>query len=114
MFNKFFFFMFICALMASTSQILLKKSAGIKHSSVISEYVNPWVIGGYGLLFLSMVVAIFCYSGLGYLGVVVMEPIGYIIVMFLSRIFYKEKITKMKLLGMVLIVAGIVVFYGVG
>ena len=43
--------------------------------------------------------------------VVIMEPIGYIIVMFLSRIIFKEKITRNKIFGMVMIILGILVFY---
>ena len=45
------------------------------------------------------------------MGVVVMEPMSYILVMILSRIFFKEKITVQKLAGMLLILGGIAVFY---
>ncbi len=114
MLNIFFFLMIISQFVASTSQVLLKKSAEREHGSFIKEYVNPWVIGGYSLLVISMIISIFCYKGLGYMGVVVIEPIGYVIVMFFSRIFFKEKITRRKILGMLLIVGGIAVFYGLG
>ena len=114
MFNKFFAFMIFAELLASTSQVLLKKSAEKEYPSFIREYLNILVIGGYGLLVLSMVIGIFCYSGLGYMGVVVMEPIAYIMVMILSRIVFKEKITARKLAGMALILGGIIVFYTLG
>lgn len=110
MFNVFFLIMIFGELLASTSQVLLKKSAQKEYPSFIREYLNLLVIGGYGLLVLSMVVSIFCYSGLGYMGVVVMEPIAYIMVMFFSRFFFKEKITVNKVVGMCLIIGGIVVF----
>ena len=111
MINIFFVLMIVAELIASTSQILLKKSAQKEYPSFIREYLNVLVIGGYALLMLSMVISIFCYDGLGYMGVVVMEPIGYIIVMFLSRLVFKEKFTVRKLIGMVLILGGIAVFY---
>ena len=111
MINIFFFLMMISELIAASSQMLLKKSASKEHSSFIQEYLNPWVICGYGMLFLSMVITIFCYDGLGYMGVVVMEPINYIIVMVMSRIIFKEKFTKRKMIGMACILMGILIFY---
>lgn len=114
MFNIFFLLMLILETIASTSQVLLKKSAQKEYPSFIREYLNVLVIGGYGLLVLSMVISIFCYSGLGYMGVVVMEPIAYIIVMFMSRVIFKEKITPRKIAGMILIIGGIAAFYLLG
>ncbi len=113
MINTFFLLMILAELLAATSQILLKMSAQKEHSSFIREYLNLPVIAGYGLLMLSMVIAIFCYNDLGYMGVVVMEPLAFIMVMFLARLVFKEKITLKKLAGMLLIIAGIVVFYAV-
>lgn len=112
--NIYFLLMIVAELIASASQILLKKSAEKEYPSFIREYLNLLVIGGYGMLMVSMVISIFCYDGLGYMGVVVMEPLGYIIVMLLSRLVFKEKFTARKLLGMVLILGGIAVFYGLG
>ncbi len=114
MINIFFFLMLLCELVASISQVLLKLSAGKEYPNVIREYVNPLVIGGYGLLVLSMAIGIVCYDGLGYMNVVVMEPTAYIIVMFLSRLIFKERIVPSKIIGMVLIVGGIIVFYVLG
>ena len=48
------------------------------------------------------------------MGVVVMEPIAYVIVMFMSRVVFKEKFVRSKIIGMVLIISGIVVFYALG
>ena len=110
MINKFFFLMLLAELIASTSQVLLKKSAERNYPSIIREYLNVLVIGGYALLMISMVISIFCYDGLGYMGVVVMEPVGYIIVMIMSRIFSKEKVSARKLFGVFLILSGIAVF----
>ena len=111
--NKFFLLMFLAELIAASSQMLLKKSATIRYSSFIREYLNAFVIVGYGLLVLSMVITIFCYEGLGYMGTVVMEPINYILVMIMSAIIFREKITRKKLIGMFFIIAGLLVFYGI-
>ncbi len=114
MISVFFLLMLLTELIAASSQMLLKKSASKEYSSVIREYLNPLVICGYGMLFLSMVITIFCYDGLGYMGVVVMEPINYIIVMVLARLIFKEKITKRKMIGVTFIILGILIFYGLG
>jgi drug/metabolite transporter (DMT)-like permease len=110
MFNIFFLVMIFVELLASVSQVLLKKSAQKEYPSRIREYLNVLVIGGYGLLVLSMIIGIFCYKHLGYMGTVVMEPIAYIMVMFLSRLVFGEKITGKKVIGMCLIIAGILIF----
>lgn len=102
--------MIVSVAVASSSQILLKKSALKKYDSVIGEYLNPYVIAGYGMLFLSMIMTITVYSGIEYKRVPVMESIGYIFVMVLSRFFFKEKITRNKLIGTILILAGVFIF----
>ena len=114
MINIYFFLMLFSLLIAATSQVLLKMSAKREYSSFLREYLNGYVIGGYSLLVCSMVLAIFCYKGLGYMGTVVMEPISYIMVMALSRVIFKEKVTLPKIVGMILIIAGITVFYLLG
>ena len=101
----------ISVTIASLSQVLLKKSSMKKYPSFIREYLNVLVITGYAMLAFSMLISIICYGGLGYMRVVVMEPIGYIIVMFLSRIFFQERITVRKISGMILLLTGILVFY---
>lgn len=98
-------------LLASVSQILLKKSSGKEYPGFIRQYLNVLVIGGYGLLVISMLVAIICYGHMPYMYVVIIEPVGYILVMFLSRFIFKEKITKSKIIGMLLILSGILIFY---
>ena len=111
---KYMLIYIVSVLIASVSQIILKTSSGKTYDSFIREYLNLLVIGGYGLLFLSMFIGIFCYKGLGYMGVVVMEPIAYIMVMFFSRVIFKEKITPNKIIGMCFIIGGIALFYLLG
>ena len=46
-----FLLIMICSeLVASSSQMLLKKSATLHYSSWIREYLNKWVITGYFML----------------------------------------------------------------
>ncbi|WP_035797331.1 hypothetical protein [Butyrivibrio sp. MB2005] len=98
-------------LIASISQMLLKKSSQKEYPNFIRQYLNVLVIMGYGLLVVSMFIAIVCYGHMPYMYVVILEPVGYIMVMFLSRMLFAEKITKNKIIGMLLILSGICVFY---
>ena len=96
---------------ASFSQVLLKMGAGKVYTSKIREYLNFFVITGYGMLFLSMVLTVVAYSHLSYLSVPVVEAVGYVLVPVLSYFIFKEKLSKRKILGIVFILAGIIVYY---
>lgn len=109
--NPYIVILIVSVIVASFAQILLKKSAEKTYSSPIREYLNVYVILGYGLMFLSMFMTIMSYGGLDFTNVPVIESLGYIVVMFLSYVFFKEKITGRKLLGMAVIMAGIFVYY---
>lgn len=109
--NRYIIILVVSVVIAAFAQILLKKSAEKTYDSPIREYLNVYVILGYGLMFLSMFITIMAYSGLDFTNVPVIESLGYIVVMFLSYLFFKEKITKRKLLGMAVIMAGIFVYY---
>lgn len=96
---------------AAFSQLLLKKSANRPHDSFLKEYLNPYVIGGYGLLVVSMLLTIGAYRGLAYKNGPIIESLGYVLVMLLSGVFLKERITYRKIAGTALILTGILVFY---
>ena len=95
----------------AVSQVLLKMGAQKKYDSKIREYINPYVIVGYGMLFISMVLTIVAYKELSYLSVPVIEALGYVLVPFLSCLIFREKIGKKKLGGFLLILAGIFLYY---
>ena len=96
--------------LSAASQMLLKQAAHISWPNALREYLNVWVIGGYGLLVLSMLTVIFACRGLELKFIPVLESLGFPLVMLLGRLFYGEKLTKNKLLGMGLILLGIAVF----
>ncbi len=111
MINRYLLCMLLSVSVASVSQILLKKSALKKYSSVIREYLNPWVIGGYGMLFLSMMMSIYAYSGVDYKNGPVIESLGNVFVPVLSWLIFGEKLTLRKMVGILCIMMGIMVFY---
>ena len=104
-------FLLASVVIASFSQILLKKSATHKHDSILREYINPYVIIGYGMMVCSTILTIFAYKGIEYHHGPVVESLGYILVMLLSFVFFNEKISRTKLFGNALILLGILIFY---
>ena len=100
----------ISVFVASASQILLKKSAGRSYTSKIKEYLNPMVIVAYILFFLSMLITMFAYKYVPLSMGPVLETTGYVYIAVLSYIFLKEKLSRKKLIGMITIILGILLF----
>lgn len=109
--SKYILLLAASAVVASLSQILLKKSALKTYDSVIREYLNPYVIIGYLMMFGSMLLTILAYQGVDYKNGPVIDSIGFFLVMIWSRMFFGEKITPKKIWGNLLIFLGIWVFY---
>ena len=100
----------ISVLVSSVSQILLKISAGKTYDSKIKENLNAPVIIAYGLFFLSTVVTVLAYKYVDLSLGPVLEATGYIWVTLLGYLILKEKVSRKKLLGLVVIIVGIIVF----
>lgn len=100
---------FLSVLVASISQVLLKKSAMKQYDYKWGDYLNPYVIFGYGLLLLSMILTVYAYGGVELKTGPVIESTSYIFVAVLSAIFLKEKINRKKAIGLVVIVVGVIV-----
>ncbi|MBR5578179.1 MAG: multidrug ABC transporter [Lachnospiraceae bacterium] len=96
---------------AACSQVLLKLGAEKKYPKGLREYLNPYVISGYGMLAVSMILTIIAYRGLDYLSVPVTETLGYVLVPVLSYIIFKEKLNRRMKLGFLCILAGIFLYY---
>ena len=58
-----------------------------------------------------MFLTILAFRGMDYKNGPVIESLGYVLVLFLSRIFFGERITGRKVAGTVFILAGMLVFY---
>lgn len=109
--NNYAWFLVAGVFIASCSQILLKTSAMQHQDTLLKEYLNWRVVTGYLLMVLSTILTILAFRGIDYKNGPVIESLGYIFVMVLSRLLLKEKLTKKKVLGNVLILIGILVYY---
>lgn len=110
--NKVYFGIAVLSVcIASLSQVLLKLGASKTYTAKFREYLNIYVAGGYAMMLLSMVLTMVAYRELSYLSVPVVEALGYILVPLLSVLVFKEKIQKKKLLGILFILAGMLLYY---
>lgn len=109
--NMYYLLGIISVMIASFSQILLKKGAMIKHDSFIKEYLNPHVIIGYLMMFGSVFLTMIVYRGMDFMNVPVIEAIGYVLVPVLSYFFFREKLSRKKVLGIGCILVGILIYY---
>lgn len=99
-------------LAAAGAQILLKQGAKKNYPFFLRQYLNPWVIGGYGIMGLSLLLNIFCLSrGVQVKEVSVIESLSYLFVPFLSWVFFKEQITWRKAGAIGVIMVGVIVFF---
>ena len=110
MINVYMIVAIVSVTIAGFSQILLKKGAMRPHVSFLKDYLNAPVISGYFLMFGSVLATMVAYRGIDYMTVQIVEALGYILVPVLSYLFFKERFTKNKLIGFILIIAGVLVY----
>lgn len=108
--NKYVLLKIIAVLIAAFSQILLKKSANIKYDNKIREYLNAFVIIGYGLFFGSSILSVISLKGTTISYSSIIESLSYILVPILSYFFLKERINNKQFIGMIVIIVGVLVF----
>lgn len=97
-------------LVASLSQILLKKSAKKDHGSVLKEYLNLEVIIAYGLMVIASVMTVIAYRKVPLSMGPVLESTGYFFVPLLSYFLLQETITKKKVFWLGILFVGILIF----
>lgn len=100
----------ISVFISSVAQVMLKKSANKTYSSVIKEYLNPLVIVAYVIFFASTFLTIFAYKYVPLSFGPILETTSYLYITIFSVSIFKEKINIKKIISLVVIVIGIIVF----
>ena len=97
---------------AACAQMLLKQGARKEYATWWRQYINPWVIGGYGIMACSLVLNIWCISkGIQVKEVSVIESMSYLFVSVLAFMLFKEKLTVRKVCAIGIIVGGVIIFF---
>ena len=99
---------------SSISQVLLKKSALKKYDSKLKEYLNPLVFISYSIFIISTFLSIFAYKGIPLSMGPVLEATSYFYVTFFGVTIFQEKLNKNKILALILIIAGILIYSFLG
>lgn len=97
-------------MVAAGSQILLKKAAKKTYLVWWRSYINAFVISAYSLLVLTTVFSVVALRFIPLSLSAAFAASGQIFVPVLSRVFLGEEISKRRLMGMLTIVLGIIIF----
>lgn len=95
---------------SSVSQVLLKKSALKTYPDRLHEYMNPYVIVAYSIFVVSTLLDVFMYKYLPINIGPVLETTSYVYVTIFGITIFKEKIGFKKILALILIISGIIIY----
>lgn len=101
---------FVSVFISAISQAMLKKASGVERKNIIAEYMNPLTIIAYGMFFLSTLLTMYALRKVPLTMSPMFESSSYIFVTIFGSVFFKEKVTKNKIIGLALILGGIVCF----
>lgn len=108
--RTFFLIMLGGTFFSAVSQILLKQSANKNYPTPLKEYLNWRVITAYGLFFGILLLNTWCYTQVDMRYGPVIDTAAYVFVLILSRVILKERITRGKIIGNLIIILGIIVY----
>ncbi|MCQ2975205.1 MAG: EamA family transporter [Bacteroidales bacterium] len=110
--NLYYILVVFAVFASSCSQILLKKSADQQHKSWFHFFCNWRVILAYSIFFGVVILNITAFShGVNLKDMPALESLSAVFVPTLSYFILKEKITKKSILGILIIITGLFVFY---
>ncbi len=95
---------------SAISQVILKKASLKAYPSKVKEYLNFPVISAYAIFFLATLLSIVAYKVVPLSFGPILEATSYIYVTAFGVLFFKEKVTKKKIIALGLILAGIAIY----
>ena len=98
----------LSSFISSLSQVMLKKAAGKEYTSVLKQYTDPLVVTAYVIFFGCTLISLYALKVVPLSLSPLLESTGYIFIAVMSRLFFREKITRRRLAGMALVICGIV------
>lgn len=95
---------------SAVSQVMLKKAAMKQYASKLREYLNPLVVFAYVLFVGTTLLSILAYHGIPLSLGPVLESTSYFYVTVFGVVIFHEKIDKQKIIALILIFTGIIVY----
>lgn len=108
--NSYLQLMIAGTFLTAISQILLKQSANRPHKSAIFEYLNWRVMLSYGIFFGVLLLNTYAYTKVDLKYGAVIDTLSYVFVMLLSCLLLREKFSRGKVIGNLLIMTGVIVY----
>ena len=109
--NKYIVIWMLSVIISAFSQVLLKVAANRTYESRIRQYLNPLVAGAYLIFGISWAMTTYALRFVSYAhNSPVIEATSYIWGPLFGVVLLKEKITRRRLFGMAVILAGIMIF----
>lgn len=102
--------MFFGVFIASVSQLLLKTAAKRTYTHWVRQYLNIHVIVGYGIMFLSTFCTAIAMRKVPLTTTPIWNSLGIVFAALWGSILFKEKLSQRKKYGLLLVIAGIVIF----
>lgn len=95
---------------SAISQVLLKKAALKHYDSPLQEYMNPMVIFAYAMFVGTTFLSIIAYKGIPLSMGPILEATSYLYITIFGVKIFKEKLNGKKILALIFIIGGIVVY----
>ena len=109
---SYYLLVILSVFLAACAQMLLKQGARQQYATWRRQYMNGWVIGGYVIMFGTMLMNIFAMSkGVQIKELSIIESMSYLFVPTLSFVIFKEKLTWRKVCAIAIIIIGVIVFF---
>lgn len=108
--NKFMLLLCAGTFFTAFSQLLLKQSANKTYKHPIYEYLNWQVITAYAIFVGVLLLNTYAFTQVDMKYGSVIDTLSYVFVMLLSFIILKEKFSKGKVVGNLIIILGIVIY----
>lgn len=108
--NPYMLLMFAMTFLTGISQVLLKKSANKTYEKWIYEYLNWQVILAYGIFFGVLLVNTYAYTQVDMKYGAVIDTFSYVFVMIFSWLLLREKFSRRKVVGNLVIMAGVLIY----
>lgn len=102
---------FIVILLTSAAHLLLKKGSVSAAATKRKMYLHPLSLLAYGLFAIAALISIFAMKGLDLKVFFALTSLTYICIPVLSFVFLKESATRNKILGIIVISFGVIIFY---
>ena len=95
---------------SAISQVILKKAACKTYENKIREYVNLPVISAYTIFVVATFLSVFAYKVVPLSMGPILEATSYIYITVFGVTIFKERLTKRKVIALITIIAGIIVY----